>query len=70
MPPGDPLRLEIKEDRIYLERYSEPCALTPTAIPINPDLPQIDEKGLVEEAAKVLKPLLIKRSDLEDLVAE
>lgn len=70
MPPGDPLRLEIKEDRIYLERYSEPCALTPKAIPTNPDLPQIDEKGLVEEAAKVLKPLLIKRSELEELVAE
>ena len=70
MPPGDPLRLEIKEDRIYLERYSEPCALTPTAIPANPDLPQIDEKGLIEEAAKVLKPLLVKRSDLEELVAE
>ena len=70
MPPGDPLRLEIKEDRIYLERYSEPCALTPKAIPANPDLPQIDQKGLIEEAAKVLKPLLIKRSDLEELVAE
>jgi hypothetical protein len=70
MPPGDPLRFEIKEDRIYLERYSEPCALTPTGIPTNPDLPQIDEKGLVEEAAKVLKPLLIKTSDLEELVAE
>lgn len=70
MPPGDPLRLEIKEDRIYLERYSEPCALTPTAIPANPDLPRIDEKELIEEAAKVLKPLLIKRSDLEELIAE
>ena len=70
MPPGDPLRLEIKEGRIYVERYSEPCALTPTAIPANPDRPQIDEEGLIEEAAKVLKPLLIKRSDLEELVAE
>ena len=70
MPPGDPLRLQIKEDRIYLERYSEPCALTPTAIPANPDHNQIDEKGLIEEAAKVLKPLLIKKSDLEELVAE
>lgn len=70
MPPGDPLRLEIKEDRICLERYSEPCAMTPTVIPGNPDLPQIDETRLIEEAAKVLKPLLIKRSDLEKLVAE
>lgn len=70
MPSGDPLRLQIKEDRIYLERYSEPCAVTPTVIPPNPDLPQIDEDGLIEEAAKVLKPLLIKRSDLEELVAE
>lgn len=69
MPSGDPLRLQIKEDRIYLERYSEPCAVTPTVIPPNPDLPQIDEDGLIEEAAKVLKPLLIKRSDLEELVA-
>ncbi|MGH9667755.1 MAG: hypothetical protein ACRD9L_25335 [Bryobacteraceae bacterium] len=70
MPPGDPLRLQIKGDRIYLERYSEPCALTPTVITANPDLPQIDETRLIEEAAKVLKPLLIKRSDLEELVAE
>ncbi|MGI8746659.1 MAG: hypothetical protein ACR2NN_29610 [Bryobacteraceae bacterium] len=70
MPPGDPLRLQIKENRIYLERYSEPCALTPTTIPVNADLPQIDETGLIEEAAKVLKPLLIKRSDLEELVAK
>ncbi len=44
--------------------------MTPTVIPPNPDLPQIDEDGLIEEAAKVLKPLLIKRSDLEELVAE
>lgn len=65
MPPGDPLHLQISEHRIYLERYSEPCALTPTVIPANPDLPQIDETGLIDEAAKVLKPLLIKRSDLE-----
>lgn len=68
MPPGDPLRLQIKEDRIYLERYSEPCAVTPTVIPPNPDLPQIDEDGLIEEAARVLKPLLIKKSDLKELV--
>jgi hypothetical protein len=70
MPSGDPLRLEMREDRIYLERYSEPCALTPTAVPPNPDLPQIDQEWLIEEAARILKPLLIKKSDLEELVSE
>jgi len=33
MPSGNPLRLEVKEDRIYLERYSEPCALAPAELP-------------------------------------
>ncbi|HZL25955.1 MAG TPA: hypothetical protein VFC39_05440 [Acidobacteriaceae bacterium] len=70
MPSGDPLRLEIKEDRIYLERYSEVCALTPTEVPPNPDLPQIDQEWLIEEAARILKPLLIKKSDLEELASE
>jgi len=46
MPSRDPLHLEMREDRIYLERYSEPCALTPTELPANPDLPKIDKEGL------------------------
>jgi hypothetical protein len=70
MPAGDPLRLRIEEGRIYVNQYSEPCALTSAACPVNPELPQIDEEGLIEEAARILKPLLIKRSDLEELISE
>ena len=69
MPPGDPVRLQIREGRIYLERYSEPCAFTPTEPSADSMGPQVNEERLILEAARILKPLRIKRSDLEELVA-
>lgn len=67
MPAGDTIRLRVDEGRIYANRYSEPCTLTAVDQPINPKRPQLNE---ILEAARILKPLLIKRSDIETLVAE
>jgi len=70
MPPGDPVRLQMREGRIYLERYSEPCALTQAEPPVDSKSPQVNAERLIQEAARILKPLRIKRSDLEELVSE
>jgi hypothetical protein len=67
MPAGDPVRLRVDEGRLYANRYSEPCSWTAVEQPINPKRPQSDE---ILEAARILKPLLIKRSDIETMVAE
>ena len=34
------------------------------------EAPTIDAEELIDEAAKILKPLLIKRSDLDELISE
>jgi hypothetical protein len=70
MPPGDPVRLQIRDGRIYLERYSEPCTFTPTERPVDSKGSQVHEEQLIQEAARILKPLRIKRSDLVELVSE
>jgi len=67
VPAGDPVRLRVDEGRLYANRYSEPCSWTAVEQPINPKRPQLDE---ILEAARILKPLLIKRSDIETMVAE
>lgn len=76
MPAGDPIRLRVDAGRLHLGRYSEPCAWTPreqsgTPEPATHPAPAtIDDGPLLAEAARILKPLFIKRSDLETLVAE
>ncbi len=70
MPAGDPIHLRVDEGRLHTNRYSEPCVWTPVDQPFNPELPKVDEKRLILEAARILKPLLIKKSDLDTLVSE
>ena len=70
MPAGDPVHLRVDHGRIYVNRYSEPCAWTPADYALNPEVHKVDEKQRILEAARILKPLLINRSDLEELVSE
>jgi hypothetical protein len=70
MPAGDPIRLRVGEGRLYANRYSERCSLTSQDSPLHPELPGLDEKAVILEAAKILKPLRINRQDLEKLVSE
>ena len=72
IPAGDPVRLHVdaSEGRLYANRYSEPCTLTLMPQPIDPKIPQPDERRLILEAARILKPLLITKSDLDALVSE
>ena len=57
MPAGDPIRLRVHEGRLYANRYSEPCSLTSQDGPLHPEVPGMDEKAVILEAAKILKPL-------------
>jgi hypothetical protein len=75
MPAGDPIHLRVDAGRLYANRYSEPCAWTPgeQPVPAEPptiEPPTIDENLLILKAARILKPLRIERSHLEELVSE
>jgi len=72
MPAGDPIRLHVnvEENRLYTNRYSERCSWTTVDSPFHPEIPGLDVKAVISEAAKILKPLRINREDLEKLVSE
>jgi len=70
MPVGDPIRLRVDEGRLYANRYSERCSLTSQDSPLHPEVPELDDKVVIFEAAKILKPLRINREGLEHLVSE
>jgi hypothetical protein len=70
MPAGDPIRLRVHEGRLYANRYSERCSLTSQDSLLHPEVPGMDEKAVILEAAKILKPLRINREALEKLVSE
>jgi hypothetical protein len=70
MPAGDLIHLRVDDGRLYANRYSERCSWTSEESPLHPKAPALDEKALVLEAAKILKPLRINREDLEKLVSE
>jgi hypothetical protein len=70
MPTGDPIHLRVDAGRLYANRYSEPCAWTPREQPVLAEPPTIDENLLILEASRILRPLRIRRSHLEELVSE
>lgn len=70
MPAGDPIHLRVDAGRLYANRYSEPCAWTPKEQPAPAEPPPIDENLLILEAARILQPLRITSSHLEELVSE
>ena len=66
IPEGDPVRLHVESGKLYANRFSQTCTESPTEL----ELPKNDENALISEAAKCLKSLFIKRTDLEQLVSE
>lgn len=72
MPAGNPIRLhvDVEESRLYTNRYSERCSWITADSPFHPEVPGLDVKAVISEAAEILKPLLINREDLEHLVSE
>jgi hypothetical protein len=70
MPTGDPVHLRVDAGRLYANRYSEPCAWAPTDRPLSLEIPKIDEQQVILEAARILKPLLMRQEALESLVTE
>lgn len=70
LPDGDPIHLRVDSERLYANRYSEPCDWTPRQQPVPAEPVAIDEDLLLHEAAQILKPLRIRRSHLEELVSE
>ena len=70
LPAGDPIHLRVDAGRLYANRYSEPCGWTPREQPAPTEPPSIDENFLILEAARILKPLRVRRSHLEELAAE
>lgn len=70
MPTGDPLALRVHDGRLYVNRYSVPCAFDLEGLPAVPGPAEPDEKRLLQNAAEVLKPLLLTTSDVEKMIAE
>ena len=70
MPAGDPIHLRVDARRLYANRYSEPCAWTPREPSAPAEPPTVDEDLSILEAARILEPLRIRRSHLEELVSE
>jgi hypothetical protein len=72
MPAGDPIRLHVnvEENRLYTNRYSERCSRATVGSPFHPEVPGLDIKTVISEAATILKPLRINREDLEKMVSE
>jgi hypothetical protein len=70
MPAGDPIHLRVDAGRLYANRYSEPCSWTSTECPPDSWSPEDEEELLIQEAARILKPLRIERPAVEGLVSE
>jgi len=66
IPEGNPVLLRVESGKLFANRFSQSCTDSPTEL----EPPKIDESALISEAAKRLKPLFIKRADLDKLVAE
>ena len=67
-PPEDPLVIRVEGERIYVGGYSEPCAFKPSKQSLTPPLPRMNERTIITDAARILEPLHVKRSDVEELV--
>jgi len=63
LPAGDPLRIRVADDRLYVARYSEPCSREP-----QPVADDVDKQALILKAAQILKPLRLTAADLEEAV--
>jgi hypothetical protein len=70
VPAGDPIHLRVDAGRLYANRYSEPCAGTPSERPALTEQSAIDENVLISAAAWILKPLRVERPAVESLVSE
>jgi hypothetical protein len=78
MPAGDPIHLRVEAGRLHANRYSESCSLVPIEPPLPAEpsrerfqaSPVIDDNISIAEAARILKPLFVKQSDLEAVVVE
>jgi hypothetical protein len=68
MPAGDPIRLRVEDGMLHANRYSQPCSLSSNESPFSPEAPGSDEAAVISEAAKILKPLYIRRKDIQGLV--
>jgi hypothetical protein len=69
LPAGDPVHLRVDAGRLLANRFSQQCWAMADRPP-NPEPPEIDENLLILNAARILKPLLATREDLESVVAE
>lgn len=70
MPSGDPIRLRVQNERLYANSFSVQCALTLEGLPAVPEPQEPDEKPLILEAARILKPLRLSQDNVEKMVAE
>jgi hypothetical protein len=70
IPAGDPVRLRANQGRLYANRYSAPCSSTSTNSLPDTWLPEDEEAFLIQDAARILKPLRVQRPAVEGLVSE
>jgi hypothetical protein len=50
LPDDDPIVLRVEQGRIYLDRYSEPCALVAAELGLKPEPEQVDEQQVIDDA--------------------
>jgi hypothetical protein len=70
MVTGDPISLRVEQESLHANRFSGPCSGASNER--SPASWSLDDEAdlLIQEAARILKPLRIERSVVEGLVAE
>ncbi len=68
LPAGEPIRLRVEAERLYVNRNSEPCSIVSRHPPAD-IAADIDEQALILQATQNLKPLRLTRADLAAAVA-
>jgi hypothetical protein len=66
----DPVRIYIENGRVFAERFSNSCRLPDHGAPLEPETPAPNASLALERAARILAPLLVSSSQLEEIVQQ
>jgi hypothetical protein len=66
----NPVRVYMENGRVYAEPFSNPCRLPDPGEPLEPEIPPPNSKLALERAARILAPLLVSSSELDQIVRQ